>query len=134
LPGGAHCDEVGCLIVNNHCIRTNHAEINALCQATRHGVTLTGAIAYVTNLPCTACAKALIAAGIRRVVVFTEYHDTLAETFFRESQVELVRLAMPELRIHYYVEEYSSARASAPPVHTGKPRRKPGNGGGAHAH
>ena len=131
LPGGAHCEEVGCLIVNHHCIRTNHAEINALCQATRHGVTLTGATAYVTNMPCTACAKALIAAGILRVVVFTEYHDTLAETFFTESGVELVRLPMPETQVHYYVEEYSSARAATPadvPV-SPKPRNGAGKSG-----
>lgn len=114
LPGSPHCDEAGCLVVNNHCIRTNHAEINALCQATRHGVTLTGATAYVTNMPCTACAKALIAAGIRRVVIFSGYHETLAERFFAETGVELCRLPMPEQAIHYYPEDYSSARPAAP--------------------
>jgi len=112
LPGGAHCDDVGCLIVNDHCVRTNHAEINALCQASRHGVALSGCTAYVTNMPCTACAKALTAAGIKRVVVFSDYHDTLAEYFFDESGVELARLAMPERTIHYHLERYSSARRS----------------------
>jgi len=109
LPGAPHCDEVGCIVVKGHCVRTNHAEINAICQATRHGVILTGATAYVTNMPCTACAKALIAAGIARVVVFSEYHDTLAERFFRESGVQLDRLAMPARTIHYELEAYSSA-------------------------
>lgn len=110
LPGGAHCEDVGCLVVNNHCIRTNHAEINALCQATRHGVAVTDAIAYVTNMPCTACAKALIAAGIKRIVVCSDYHDTLAERFCAESGVALERLTMPEREIHYYPELYSSAK------------------------
>jgi len=110
LPRAPHCDEVGCLIVNNHCVRTNHAEINALCQAARHGVSLGGATAYISNMPCTACAKALIAAGITRVVVFSDYHDTLGEMFFKESGVELVRLPMPSTRIEYHPEEYSSAR------------------------
>jgi dCMP deaminase len=123
LPRAPHCDDVGCLIVGNHCIRTNHAEINALCQATRHGVALDGATAYITNMPCTACAKALIAAGVRRVVVFTEYHDTMAETFCRESGVELLRVAMPELRIHYYPAEYSSAQ-SPPAGPTARPAKK----------
>jgi dCMP deaminase len=113
LPGSAHCDEVGCLIVDNHCVRTNHAEINAVCQATRHGVSLAGAIAYVTNMPCTNCAKALIAAGIRRVVVFSDYHDTLAERFFAETGVELARIPMPETEIHYDLAAYSSARKCA---------------------
>ncbi|MFO7821847.1 MAG: cytidine/deoxycytidylate deaminase family protein [Lentisphaeria bacterium] len=109
LPGTPHCDEAGCLIVDGHCVRTNHAEINALCQATRHGSSLDGATAYVTNMPCTACAKALIAAGIIRVVIFSEFHDTLAEKFFTETGVELVRLPMPAGQIEYDLENYSSA-------------------------
>ncbi|NOY81804.1 MAG: dCMP deaminase [Kiritimatiellaeota bacterium] len=113
LPGAPHCDEVGCMVVNGHCVRTNHAEINAICQATRHGVILTGATAYVTNMPCTACAKALIAAGIERVIVFSEYHDTLAERFFKESGVLLERLPMPDREIHYDLDAFASA---APPV------------------
>lgn len=110
LPGTAHCYTDGCLVVNDHCVRTNHAEINAICQATRHGSDLTGATAYVTNMPCTACAKALVAAGIRRVVVFSDYHDTLAERFFAESGVGLDRLPMPDTTIHYDLDQYRSAR------------------------
>jgi len=110
LPGTPHCYTHGCLMVRGHCVRTNHAEINAICQATRHGVTLTGATAYVTNLPCTACAKALITAGIQRVVVFSDYHDTLAEKFFTESGVDLCRLPMPKKTIQYDLAHYPSAR------------------------
>ncbi len=113
LPGGAHCDDVGCLVVNNHCIRTNHAEINAICQATRHGVVLAGATAYITNMPCTACAKALIAAGVARIVVCSDYHDTLAERFCSEAGVALERRPMPDRDIHYYPDAYSSARPAA---------------------
>ena len=47
LPGTPHCYDVGCLVVDNHCVRTNHAEINAICQAARHGQALAGATAYV---------------------------------------------------------------------------------------
>ena len=118
LPGTPHCYTHGCLIVAGHCVRTNHAEINAICQATRHGVTLTGATAYITNMPCTACAKALIAAGIERVVVGSDYHDTLAERFFAESNVELCRLAMPSTAIQYDIKSYSSAV----PLAQGSPR------------
>ncbi len=109
LPGAPHCNEVGCLIVDNHCVRTNHAEVNALAQASRHGVSVLGAAAYVTNLPCTACAKALIAAGIGTVVVFSNYHSTLAEQFFAESGVRLTRLRMPSREINYELENYPSA-------------------------
>jgi dCMP deaminase len=114
LPGLPHCEDVGCLIVDHHCVRTNHAEINALCQAARHGVNLTHATAYVTNMPCTNCAKALIAAGIERVVVFSDYHSTLAETFFAEGGVVLDRLPMPSRQIQYDLDNYSSARVCSP--------------------
>ena len=110
LPGRPHCYSDGCLVVDNHCVRTNHAEINAICQAARLGVPLDGATAYVTNLPCTSCAKALIAVGIARVVIFSDYHDSLAEQFFRESNVELCRQKMPEGVIHYDLAGFSSAR------------------------
>jgi dCMP deaminase len=110
LPGQPHCDEVGCLIVEGHCVRTNHAEMNALCQASRHGVSLVGATTYVTNMPCTNCAKALIAAGIKQVIIFSDYHDTLAMRFFTESGVALTKVPMPERRIRYDLESYSSAK------------------------
>ena len=110
LPGQPHCDDVGCLLVDNHCVRTNHAEINALVQATTHGVNIKGATAYITNMSCTTCAKALIAAGIIRVVVFSDYHDTLATKFFTDAKVELVKVGMPEREIIYELDKYTSAR------------------------
>ena len=113
LPGTPHCYTDGCMVVDGHCVRTNHAEINAICQAARHGLQLAGATAYVTNMPCTSCAKALIAAGIRRVVVFSDYHNTLAERFFNEAGVELARLPMPEQIIHYDLVNFSSDKRFA---------------------
>jgi dCMP deaminase len=110
LPGLPHCEDVGCLIVDNHCVRTNHAEINALSQAVTHGVNIKGSTAYITNMSCTTCAKALIAAGIKRVVVFSEYHDTLATKFYTESGVEIVKLKIPEKEIYYDLKGYTSAR------------------------
>src|SRR3972149_3897915 len=43
IPGQPHCEDEGCLIVDGHCVRTNHAEINALVQAAIHGVNIGGA-------------------------------------------------------------------------------------------
>jgi dCMP deaminase len=110
LPGQPHCEDVGCLVVDNHCVRTNHAEINALVQAAIHGVTIKGATAYITNMSCTTCAKALIASGISRVVVFSDFHDTLATDFYTNAGVEIVKLDMPDREINYNIEKYSSAR------------------------
>lgn len=113
LPGQPHCDDIGCLMVDGHCVRTVHAEMNALAQATRHGVSLDGATAYVTNMPYTNCAKALVAAGIRRVVVFSDYHRTLAVEFFTACGVRLDRVGMPEREIHYDLDSFISARKIA---------------------
>ena len=110
LPGQPHCEDVGCLVVDNHCVRTNHAEINALTQAATHGVTVKGSTAYITNMSCTTCAKALIAAGLKRVVVFSYFHDTLATQFYTDSGVEIVKLPMPDRIINYDIEKYTSAR------------------------
>ena len=110
LPGQPHCEDVGCLIVDNHCVRTNHAEINALVQATTHGVNIKGSTAYITNMSCTTCAKALIAAGINRVVVFSDFHDTLATEFYTKAGVEIVKLDIPDKLINYDLDVYSSAK------------------------
>ncbi len=109
LPGLDHCEDAGCLIVDNHCVRTNHAEMNAIAQAARHGIPIKGATAYVTNMPCTTCAKALLAAGITRIVIFSDYRGSLAEVFLKESGVPLDRLPMPDRSITYDLDNYPSA-------------------------
>lgn len=108
--GQPHCYDEGCLIVENHCVRTIHAEMNALLQCSLYGISSKGASAYVTNMPCTNCAKALIGAGIKEVVIFSDYHDTLAEQFFDESGVKLRRLNQPKTSIDYDLSKYSSAK------------------------
>ncbi|MDZ7766717.1 MAG: deaminase [Melioribacteraceae bacterium] len=112
IPGGEHCNDVGCWIVDNHCIRTIHAEMNAILQCSVHGVSTKGATAYVTNMPCTNCSKALIAAGIKEVVIFSDYHDTQAEEFFKMSKVKLRRIKMPDITIDYDLDSFSSAKKS----------------------
>lgn len=110
IPGDDHCEDVGCLIVDHHCVRTVHAEMNALIQAAKRGHAVEGATAYVTNMPCTTCAKALITAGIKRVVVFSDFHDTLAVEFFHKAKVTIDKHAMPSTEISYDLKKYSSAR------------------------
>jgi len=91
--GLPHCTEVGCLIVNGHCVRTLHAEQNAIIQAALHGVSVQGGTMYVTHQPCLTCAKMIINAGIKRVVYGGEYPDELAVSFFEQAGVELVHFA-----------------------------------------
>ncbi|MBU0473454.1 MAG: dCMP deaminase [Bacteroidetes bacterium] len=110
IPGDAHCEDDGCIIVDNHCVRTNHAEINAITQCANHGVNTSGAKAYVTNMPCTTCSKALIAAGIKEIIVFSDYHNTLATEFFKKADVTIRKLPMPNGEIQYNLDSYSSAK------------------------
>ena len=110
IPGDVHCEDEGCYVVDNHCIRTIHAEMNAVLQCSIHGVSTKGATAYVTNMPCTNCAKSLITAGIKRIVVFSDYHATEAEEFLGIAKVELCRLKIPDKNINYDLDSFSSAK------------------------
>ena len=60
--------------MHEHCMRTIHAEQNALCQAAKRGVSVDGATIYCKLTPCRTCAMLLIAAGIKRVVAEYKYH------------------------------------------------------------
>ena len=90
--GLPHCTEVGCLMVDGHCVRTLHAEQNAIIQAALHGVSVNGSTIYVTHQPCLNCAKMIINAGIVRVVYAGNYPDNQARVFLSEAGVALVRL------------------------------------------
>lgn len=110
IPGEPHCEDVGCYLEDNHCIRTIHAEMNAIIQCSVHGISTRGATAYITNMPCTNCSKALIAAGIEEIVIFSDYHDTLAEEFLGKAGVGIKRIKMPEPVINYNLKNFSSAK------------------------
>jgi dCMP deaminase len=71
--GQPHCDDVGHLLVNGHCVRTIHAELNAIIQAALHGISLKDSSCYVTHFPCHGCAKSLANAGVARVVYCAPY-------------------------------------------------------------
>ena len=98
-PGIAHCDEVGHEIhkvtnedgtESNHCVRTTHAEQNAIVQAARIGIALEGATLYCKMTPCYVCAKLIITAGIVRVVAEKDYHASArTKEIFKEAGVEL---------------------------------------------
>jgi dCMP deaminase len=91
-PSGLpHCTEAGCLMVNGHCVRTLHAEQNAIIQGALHGVDVSDSTMYVTHQPCLVCAKMIINAGIDRVVYAGEYPDEIACSFMEQAGVALVR-------------------------------------------
>ena len=75
LPGLPHCHEEGCDMHEGHCVRTIHAEANAIASAAARGTTLAGqkVTAYVTHFPCLRCAYLLQAAGVENVVYLEAY-------------------------------------------------------------
>ncbi len=96
IRGLAHCSEVGCLMENDHCVRTVHAEANAILQAARHGVRIEGADIYVTASPCWECFKLIANAGIRRVLYGEFYRDQRIHEFAAAAGIELVYLGLEE--------------------------------------
>ncbi len=94
LRGAPHCDEVGCLMENGHCVRTVHAEANAIIQAARNGVRLDGAQIYVTASPCFNCFKLIVNAGIRTISYGEFYRDERVLQFARELGIEMVHLGL----------------------------------------
>lgn len=97
--GLPHCDDVGHLFEkrydkhgneSNHCIRTTHAEQNAIAQAAKFGVSIDGGTLYTKITPCLSCAKMIINAGIKRVVARKRYHkDEHSTKFLEEAGVQL---------------------------------------------
>lgn len=95
-PAGLpHCDDAGHLMIDGHCVRTLHAEQNAIIQAALHGVTIEGATVYVTHQPCLNCAKMIINAGITRVVYAGSYPDENSRHFLAEANISLIHLKSP---------------------------------------
>jgi len=79
--GAKHCDDVGHLIIDGHCVRTVHSEVNAICSAAKHGVSIDGATAYCSHEPCFNCTKTLINAGVRKVYFANHYQQDASKRF-----------------------------------------------------
>ncbi len=92
IGGLEHCDEVGHMMEDNHCVRTIHAEANAVIQAARNGVRIEGASIYVTASPCWQCFKMIANAGIKRVVFGEFYRDKRIFEVAQRIGIELVHL------------------------------------------
>lgn len=111
--GVVHCDEVGHeihTVVNEdgtqskHCIRTTHAEQNAIVNAARKGIAIEGGTLYCHMTPCYTCAKMIINSGIVRVVAAKDYHASKrSKEIFKEAKVKL-EVLNPE------VEKYTNMK------------------------
>ena len=91
LPLAPHCDEAGCYIKNNHCIRTVHAETNAINQAAQNGTSLIKAHIYCTTQPCWNCFKNIIQAGILHIYYAESYpHNNELYSDFLNQNPQIV--------------------------------------------
>jgi dCMP deaminase len=94
LSGASHCKDTSCLVIDDHCVSTLHAEMNAIMQAAREGVDINGAMMMVTHAPCLLCTKLILQSGISAVYYLEPYgkreEQDLAEFFFREMAVPRV--------------------------------------------
>ena len=99
-PNGLpHCDDIGHQMkkmlhedgsVSEHCVRTVHAEQNAICQAAKRGIALDGSTLYCRMTPCRVCAMLIINCGIKRVVCEKKYHaGAESEEMFVKAGVAL---------------------------------------------
>jgi dCMP deaminase len=95
IRGLGHCNDEGHLMEDGHCVRTIHAEANAIIQAARNGVRIDGATVYVTASPCWGCFKMIANAGIQRIVFGEFYRDERIFRFATELGIELIPLTAP---------------------------------------
>jgi len=101
--GLVHCDDVGHEMhtvtnedgsTSRHCIRTTHAEQNAICEAARRGIALENSTLYCKMTPCYTCAKMIINTGIKRIVCAQDYHaGARSKEIFKEAGVEFYLLS-----------------------------------------
>ena len=91
-PGAPHCDDVGHLINDGHCVRTIHAEANAVAQAAQWGKSIAGCRIYVTCHPCPVCLMLLASAGVNHVVYTQDYHaeeDAVSTILARDAGLRI---------------------------------------------
>jgi len=90
VRGLGHCDDEGHLMEEGHCVRTVHAEANAIVQAARNGMRIEGASIYVTASPCWGCFRLIANAGIVRIVFGEFYRDQKIFDVSQKLGIELV--------------------------------------------
>ena len=100
-PSGLkHCFEIGCMRQRlkipsgerHELCRALHAEQNALIQSSLHGISVKGATLYATTQPCVICAKMLINAGIKEIVIAQGYPDKMAMDFLKAAKIKIRKI------------------------------------------
>jgi len=93
IRGIEHCDEVGHMMENQHCVRTVHAEVNAVAQAAMNGTNINDASVYLTTSPCWACFKIIANCGIKKIYFGEFYRDERIFEFAKKTGIELIDMS-----------------------------------------
>ena len=97
--GMPHCDDVGHDLrksidedgnISQHCVRTVHAEQNAICQAAKRGISIEGATVYTRMTPCSVCAMLLVNCGVSKIYCERKYHTGKeSEQMFKKAKIKI---------------------------------------------
>jgi len=93
IKGLDHCDNIGHDMENDHCVRTIHAEANAIVQAAKHGINIDQSEIYVTASPCYDCFKLIANAGICKIYFGEFYRDKRIVNHAKSLKIDLVDLS-----------------------------------------
>ncbi|GAB2558692.1 dCMP deaminase [Gracilibacillus alcaliphilus] len=97
VSGSVHCIDEGCYVIDGHCVRTIHAEMNAILQCAKFGASTEGAEIYVTHFPCLNCCKAIIQSGIKTVYYAEDYKNhPYALELFEEAGLHVEKVALDQ--------------------------------------
>jgi dCMP deaminase len=115
IRGLRHCAEDGHMMEDGHCVRTVHAEANAIIQAAKNGVAIDGATVYTTASPCWPCFKLIANSGCARIVFGEFYRDQRIFEYAQQLRIELAELKVPE-RPDLQAGDMGPARTVTPPA------------------
>ncbi len=93
IAGLDHCDDVGHMMEDGHCIATIHAEANAIIQAAKNGVNINGGSIYTTASPCWNCFKLIVNAGLKKISFGEFYRDERVFDVAKRLDIKLIDLS-----------------------------------------
>ena len=96
IRGMPHCDEMGHMMENGHCVATIHAETNAILQAAKNGVMINNSELYITASPCWPCFKMIANAGIKKIFYGEFYRDEKIFDIAKKLGIELINIPVDQ--------------------------------------
>ncbi|GAB6092218.1 ComE operon protein 2 [Furfurilactobacillus curtus] len=114
VSGDDHCTDVGDYLVDGHCLRTIHAEMNAILQCAKFGIATAGAEIYVTDFPCLQCTKMLLQAGVTAIHFLRNYHnDPYAMHLVELKHVTVSQIEIPADQLaEFHLSDFLSSAAT----------------------